>query len=78
MDRIGNSPCPLCKQCRHPISIKLLKGTYGTVDENQNPMKKWRGRGPLFGCKGGRLPGGTKIGPLRFHVNSIKHVDETL
>jgi hypothetical protein len=33
---------------RHPISIELLKGTYGPVDENQNPMKKWRGRGPLW------------------------------
>jgi len=41
------------KKCRHPISMGLLLCTYGTVEENQNPMKKWRGRGTPSGNKGG-------------------------
>jgi len=41
------------KECRHPISIRLLVCMPGRVEENQNPMKKWRGSGAPSAYKEG-------------------------
>jgi hypothetical protein len=37
------------KKYRHPVSMGLLACAYGIVEESQNPMKKWRGRGAPAG-----------------------------
>jgi hypothetical protein len=36
-----------------PVLIGLLEFAHGSVEENQNPMKKWRGRGTPAGGKEG-------------------------
>jgi hypothetical protein len=41
------------KKFRHPVSMRLLACAYGAVEENQNPMKKWRGWGAPAGDGGG-------------------------